>query len=237
MHVCVESFCVYPQCSHNSQFKTQNFAQTPVHQPEWHWWDWRLGERWRPFFPLQVALRLRVPAAAHRRAPAPSTALLLPKGGTWGRALTSNCGTAWVAWSKLLGVLYLSSAVLFQDSLYIKQWETSTSRGARRARKRALLLPVLEMVRGCWTLVSVLKTFLKMWTFRNSGFSPRAVADVRHTIVQPHWVCLNSMWRTKPVALKHAHTEVLVNCLLIVTGLLWHLKGFALGSHHVCGQE
>lgn len=122
------TFYVYPQCSHNSKSGGQNFAQTPMHQPERHQWDWCLGEG---CLPLQTALTFRVPGAACRRAPAPSTALLLPRGGAWGRVLTSNRGAAWAAWSKLPSV-----TVLPQDNLYAKQRETSASRGAKRARKR-----------------------------------------------------------------------------------------------------
>lgn len=48
-------------------------------------------------------------------------------------------------------------------------------------------------------------------------------------------VCLNSIWRIKPVAPKHALTEALVNCLVVLTGPFWHLKGFALSSCHVHG--
>lgn len=78
-----------------------------------------------------------------------------------------------------------------------------------------------------------------MCAFRTSRLSPSAVVAVGHAMIQPRWVCLNSAWkRTKPVTLKHAAlTKALVNCLVIVTSLLWHLKGFALSSHHVHGQE
>lgn len=124
----------------------------------------------------------------------------------------------------------------FRTACALEQWQSSTLRGAKTARKCGPI-PYSQWCKGVGLLNSGF-CLLQRWTFRTSRFSPGVVTDIGHVIIQPCWVCLNSTWkRTKPITLKHALTVALVNCLVIVMCFLWHLKGSALSPHHVRGQE
>lgn len=80
-------------------------------------------------------------------------------------------------------------------------------------------LEYLPQIVSCWI----------QWVQPWGGGRCRACDD-------PASLGLNSTWRrTKPVNLKHVLIEVLVNGPVV--GLLCHLKGFALNSQHVHGQE
>lgn len=92
----------------------------------------------------------------------------------------------------------------FRTACALEQWQSSTLRGAKTARKCGPI-PYSQWCKGVGLLNSGF-CLLQRWTFRTSRFSPGVVTDIGHVIIQPCWVCLNSTWkRTKPITLKRPY--------------------------------